>query len=85
MTKSELLALIDRYCVKHDITNEYNTVAPNIDYYLIDYGINHLDFLVRITDNYTTVIPGNSYTGKGFKRIPLIKLVRAELLEELLK
>jgi hypothetical protein len=89
MKANELLALIDRYCKNKGIhNNNYDYSRSNDLRYLIDkYNINGLELIIRLNIDYVTVAPidvfGNDTT--VYERISLTKLIRNDLLSELLK
>jgi hypothetical protein len=88
MKASELLTLIDKYCQINNIENNYNLSKLNLFEYIIrNYSINNLELVVRIDDNRFVVAPIGVFTVDHtiYKRVLIIKLIRTELLEELLK
>jgi hypothetical protein len=84
MTKDDLLDLIERYCIRMKIREykAYKIVLKQHD------DINILQLVIIIKDN---CIVNVSYINdiydylSTYRKIPIVKIIRSELLSELLK
>ena len=84
MNPKKLLTLINRYCRINDIYNQ--STLDDVQWYIQEYNINDLEFVININDNRGRLVSIGVFTTKAvYKRVLIIKLIRAELLSELLK
>jgi hypothetical protein len=85
MTKDELLTLIKRYCEANDIYVNYN---DNIFRLVNSLRYNYADLylLINIKGNYIAdIVPAGWYTDySNYKQISITRLLRSEILKELL-
>jgi hypothetical protein len=89
MTKQELKDVINKYCKINDISSQYDGYLYHIINELNDHEAPDLQLVVGVDKRVKciiTVVPVhyNLYTQTRYRRIPILKILRNDLLSELL-